>query len=135
MNPLTYTISTNGIGIAIGISGDKQQAQQDAILAENLYGCNHSDHLFDFLLYMPSIESFKKFLILKEYFKIWDEHFTRNRVSGSRAAGNVMQFTRRAIRRAYLILDNVRYENFMQAYSARNQSYQIGGYQDEQEQD
>ena len=125
MKPPTYIISNNGFGIAVGIIGD--DAQRDAVLAENIYGCNHSDHLFDVLVYMPSVEVFKKFLILKEYFKIWDEHFTRNRVSGSRAAGNVMQFTRRAIKRAKLVLDGqVQYENYMARMSARNNEYALG---------
>ncbi len=132
MKPPTYIISNNGFGIAVGIIGD--DAQRDAVLAENIYGCNHSDHLFDVLVYMPSLEIFKKFLILKEYFKIWDEHFTRNRVSGSRAAGNVMQFTRRAIKRAKLVLDGqVQYENYMARMSARNNEYALGGHCQETE--
>jgi hypothetical protein len=147
MNPLNYIISTNGLGIAVGIVGDKQQAQQDATLAENIYGFNHSDHLFDHLIYMPSLQSFKKFLVMKEYFKIWDEYWARNKVAGSRnknhpdavkrfADANIMQFTRRAIKRAKLTIDsNVQHENFMQKISARNQTYSIGGYQDEAEEE
>jgi hypothetical protein len=136
MNPLNYIISTNGLGIAVGIVGDKQHAPHDATLPQNLYGFNHSDHLFDHLIYMPSLQSFKKFLIMKEYFKIWDEHWARNKVAGSTVAANVMQFTRRAIKRAKLIIDsNVQHENFMQKISARNQTYSIGGYQDEAEEE
>lgn len=132
MKPLQYLISNNGLGIAVGIVGPN--AQQDAVLAENIYGCNHSDHLFDTIVYMPSVEVFKKFLILKEYFRIWDEHFTRNRVAGSRTAGNVMQFTRRAIKRAKLIMDGqVRYENYMSRISSHTNAYNVGGYNDENE--
>lgn len=132
MKPLNYIISTNGLRIAIGIEGDKQLAEQDAILAENIYGSDHSDSLFARLLYMHSIEQFKKFLILKEYFLIWDEHWGKNKVSGRRDPAFVMQFTRRAIKRARLVMQSqVRYENFMQNISARNNEYQIGGYQDE----
>lgn len=132
MKPLNYLISSNGLGIAIGVIGDKQQAQQNAILAENIYGSNHSDHLFDALIYMPSVLQFKKFLTLQEYFKIWDEHWAKNKVAGRRDAAHVMQFTRRAIKRARLIMQsNVQYENFMQNISMRNNEYQIGGYQDE----
>ncbi len=132
MNPLNYIVSNNGLGIAVGIVGDKQLAHQDATLAENIYGFNHSDHLFDSIVYMPSIESFKKFLIIKEYFRIWDEHFTRNKVCGSRSKGNIMKFTRRAINRAKIIMSSqVKYENFMYGMSARNNEYNIGGYQDE----
>jgi hypothetical protein len=136
MNPLQYIISTNGLGIAIGICGDKNLALQDATLAENIYGSNHNDSLFNHLLYMPSIEAFKKFLIIKEYFCVWDEHFARNKSTGSRAEGNIMQFTRRAIKRAKLIMESqVTYENFMQKISDRNQEYMLGGYQDEQEEE
>jgi hypothetical protein len=47
-----------------------------------------------------------------------------------------MQFTRRAIKRARLVMESqVRYENFMQQISNRNQEYALGGYQDEQEEE
>jgi len=72
MTPLQYIVSTNGLGIAIGICGDKQLALQDATLAENIYGSNHNDSLFNHLLYMPSLEAFKKFLIVKE--KLLNSH-------------------------------------------------------------
>lgn len=132
MKPLHYIISNNGIGIAIGIVGDKQAAQEDATLAENIYGCNTSDHLFNSLVYMPSVNQFRKFLILKEYFAIWDEHWTRNRVAKTKTPARDMQFTRRAIKRARLVIDGqVSYQNFMQQISSRNNEYQMGGYQDE----
>ena len=132
MNPLHYIVSNNGFGIAIGIIGNKQQALEDATLAENIFGSNHSDHLFTHLLYMSSVEQFKKFLILKEYFSVWDEHFGKNKVAGRRDSGMVMQFTRRAIKRARLIMESrVKFENFMQQISSRNNEYNIGGYQDE----
>lgn len=136
MNPLQYIVSTNGLGIAIGICGNKKLALQDATLAENIYGSNHNDSLFNHLLYMPSLEAFKKFLIVKEYFCVWDEHFSRNKGTGTRTKGNVMQFTRRAIKRARLIMDSqVTYENFMQKISNRNQEYMLGAHQDEQEEE
>jgi hypothetical protein len=128
----SYIISNNGLGIAVGITGDRQQAIEDAILAENLYGCNHNDSLFTYMIYMSSVEQFKKFLILKEYFRVWDEHFGKNTVSGRRNAGDVMRFTRRAIKRARLIMESqVKHQNFMQQISSRNNEYMIGGYQDE----
>jgi hypothetical protein len=47
-----------------------------------------------------------------------------------------MQFTRRAIKRARLIMDSqVRYQNFMQQISNRNQEYMLGAHQDEQEEE
>jgi hypothetical protein len=47
-----------------------------------------------------------------------------------------MQFTRRAIKRARLIMDSqVTYENFMQKISNRNQEYMLGAHQDEQEEE
>jgi hypothetical protein len=132
MNPLHYIVSNNGFGIAIGIIGNKQQALEDATLAENIFGSNHSDHLFSHLLYMSSVEQFKKFLIIKEYFRVWDEHFGKNKVAGRRTSGMVIQFTRRAIKRARLVMESqVKFENFMQQISSRNNEYNIGGYQDE----
>jgi hypothetical protein len=132
MKPLQYIISNNGLGIAVGIVGDKQTALEDAILAENLYGVNHSDHLFSHLIYMSSIESFKKFLTIKEYFLIWDEHWTRNRVAKTMNPANVLRFTRRAIKRARIIMDgSVTYQNFMGQIGSRNNEYSIGGYSDE----
>ena len=134
MTPNTYLVSNNGLGIAVGIVGPT--AEQDAILAENIYGYNHSDHLFDHLLYMPSLQCFKKFLIMKEYFKVWDEHWSKNKVSGARNKSNIMDFTSRAIKRAKLIMvSNVSYENFMYGISARNNEYAIGAHQDEQEEE
>jgi hypothetical protein len=121
---MKYIISNYGLGIAVGLVGE--EAEMDATLAENLYDCNHSDMLFDRLMYMPSLKSFKNLLIMKEYFKIWDEHWTRNKISGSNKAPNIMQFTRRAIRRAKLVLEsNVSFENFMYNYSANNQTYSL----------
>jgi hypothetical protein len=136
MKPLQYIVSNNGLGIAIGIVGDKDRALQDATLAENLYGVNHSDHLFSHLIYMPSIESFKKFLTIKEYFLIWDEHWTRNRVAKTMNPANVLSFTRRAIKRARIIMDgSVTYQNFMSQIGSRNNEYSIGGYNDEASED
>ncbi len=136
MNPLQYIVSNNGFGIAIGICGDKQLALQDATLAENIYGSNHNDSLFNHLLYMPSVEAFKKFLIIKEYFCVWDEYFAQNKGTCIRTKANIMQFTRRAIKRAKLVMESqVSYENFMQQISNRNQEYMLGGYQDEKEEE
>jgi hypothetical protein len=132
MKPLNYIISNYGLGIAIGITGNKQLAEQDAILAENIYGSNHSDDLFTSLIYMASVRQFQKFLTLKEYFLIWDEHWGKNKIAGRRDPALILQFTRRAIKRARLVMEsNVRFENFMQGISARNNTYEIGGYQDE----
>ena len=131
-----YIISNNGAGIAIGLLGNKEETLCDAILAENIYGSNHSDEYFDHMIFMKDTKQFKKFLCLKEYFKIWDEHWTRNRVAKTRTKPNIMQFTRRAIKRAKLIIESsVTHENFMQQISNRNQEYSVGFYQDEREED
>jgi hypothetical protein len=134
MSTLTYIVSNYGAGIAVGIKGDYKLAEQDATLAENIFGCNHADHLFSRLLYMRDVQQFKKFLILKEYFLIWDEHFTRNKVSGTRNKAQIMKFTRRAIKRARLVMEaQVTYENFMSLISARNNEFVLGFYQDDTE--
>ena len=127
-----YIVSNNGLGIAVGVTGCS--AQEDATLAENIYGCNTSDHLFGSLIYLPSFSQFKKFLIIKEYYKVWDEHWAANKEYNNflPAPPNIMRFTRTAIKRAKSIISsNVRHENFMSQISARNNEYQIGGYADE----
>ena len=134
MNNLNYIVSNNGLGIAIGITGDKQEATECATLAENIYGCNISDHLFGSLIYMHGIQQFKKFLILKEYFKVWDKHWAANKEYNDHLPipPNVYKFTKEAINKAKEIMSShVRYENFMSAISSRNNEYQMGGYQDE----
>ena len=126
-----YIVSNNGLGIAVGVIGET--AKEDATLAENIYGCNISDHLFNSLIYMASINQFKKFLILKEYFKVWDKHWAANKEYNNHLPipPNVYRFTKEAIKQAKDIMLSVRYENFMSQISARNNEYQIGGYQDE----
>jgi hypothetical protein len=124
-----YIVSNNGLGIAVGVIGST--AAEDATLAENIYGCNISDHLFGSLIYMASVKQFKKFLILKEYFKQWDNHWAANNGREIPIAPNVYKFTKAAINNVKDIMCSVRYENFMQQISARNNEYQIGGYQDE----
>ena len=132
MNPLHYIISPNGCGIAVGVVGNKELAACDGNLAENIFGVNHSDHLFDHLIYMKDVKQFKHFVILKEYFAIWDEHWTKNRVSGRRDSALDFSFARRAIKRARLVFDyRLKYEPFMQQISSRNTQYVLGGYQDE----
>ena len=125
-----YIVSNNGLGIAVGVTG--KTATEDATLAENIYGCNISDHLFGSLIYMHSVNQFKKFLILKEYFKVWDNHWAANKDNENPTAPNIYRFTKEAIKQAKeIMISNVRYENFMQQISARNNEYQIGDYQDE----
>ena len=129
---MKYIVSNNGLGIAVGVVGET--AKEDATLAENIYGCNISDHLFGSLIYMASIKQFRKFLILKEYFKVWDKHWAANKEYNNHLPipPNIYKFTKDAIKRAKQIMNScVQYENFMSQISARNNEYQIGGYQDE----
>jgi hypothetical protein len=124
-------VSTNGLGVAVGIIGDPQSAQEDATLAENIYGFRHSDHLFNALIYMPSVESFKKFLILKEYFILWSDYLGAGNMIERPAS--VMAFTRQAIKRANNIMKtNVVFENFMRNISANNSHFSIGYHQDKE---
>jgi hypothetical protein len=82
---------------------------------------------------MKSFEQFKKFLTLKEYFKVWDNHFAIERGEEEEyKRGNVMKFTREAIKRAREVINNqVSMENFMFGMSSRNAEYVLGRYQDE----
>lgn len=129
---MKYIVSNNGIGIAVGVVGET--AKEDAILAENIYGCNTSDHLFNSLIYMSSVKQFRKFLILKEYFKVWDKHWAANKEYNNHLPipPNIYKFTKDAIKRAKQIMNSsVQYENFMSQISARNNEYSIGTHQDE----
>jgi hypothetical protein len=127
-----YIVSNNGLGIAVGVTGST--AQEDATLAENIYGCNTSDHLFGSLIYLSSVNQFRKFLILKEYYKVWDAHWAANKEYNNHlpTPPNVYKFTKQAIKQAKQIINsNVQYENFMSKISARNNEYQVGNYQDD----
>lgn len=121
-----YLISNNGLHIAVGIVGDPEQAQADAILAENIYGYNHSDHLFDSLIYMPSVRCFKKFLIMKNYFLLWSDHLHKARADREVAPANIMAMTRRAIAIANETMRNsVTFENFMRNIAANNSHFRV----------
>lgn len=127
-----YIVSNNGLGIAVGVTGPT--AKEDATLAENIYGVNTSDHLFDSLIYMPSFSQFRKFLILKEYYKVWDQHWAANAEYNNflPTPPNILRFTKAAIKRAkQIIAANVQQQNFMSQISSRNNEYNIGSHSDE----
>lgn len=129
-----YIISNNNYGIAVGLIGDKEETARECILCENIYGSNHSDNYFNSILYLPNIKTFKKFLILKEYYKVWDRHWAENQRWNNflPTPPNIYRFTKEAIKIAKQIIDSrVSYENFMSQISSRNSEYLIGGYQDE----
>jgi hypothetical protein len=114
---MKYIVSPHGLGVAIGIVGDKEQALYDAQLAENLYGVNHSDALFDRLVFMDSWKQFRKFLILKEYFKIRSDLRNSGVLFSSeiRSTKHAITLTRKTIK------ENVSFENFMwQVAAARS---------------
>lgn len=121
-----YLISNNGLNVAVGIISTKQQAQEDAILAENIYGYNHSDHLFHSVIYMPSAKSFKKFLAMKEYLLLWSQRLAKDYAKENVGRANIMQMTREAIKKSNKIMrENVTYENFMrQIYNST--TYSLG---------
>lgn len=120
---MKYIVSPHGLGVAIGIIGDKEQALYDAQLAENLYGINHSDALFDRLVFMDSWKQFKNFLVLKEYFKIRSDQRNNNILFPSE-----LQTTKHAITLARKIIkENVSFENFMwQVAAAKSDVHECG---------
>jgi hypothetical protein len=134
MKETQYIISNNNYGIAVGLIGDKEETARECILCENIYGSNHSDNYFNSILYLPNIKTFKKFLILKEYYKVWDRHWAENQRWNNflPTPPNIYRFTKEAVKIAKQIMNSrVTYENFMSQISSRNSEYQIGGYQDE----
>ena len=134
MKETQYIISNNNYGITVGLVGEKEQTERDCILCENIYGSNYSDNYFNGIIYLPSISAFKKFLILKEYYKVWDRHWEENQRWNNflPIPPNIYKFTKEATKIAKQIMNSrVTYENFMSAISSRNNEYSIGGYQDE----
>lgn len=124
---MKYLISENGLGIAIGLIGEQQEAFENRTLAENIYNVETSENFFAGLIYMKSFRQFKKFLILKEYFRMWDLHWAKNKVSGRRDKAQIGNFTRRAIKQAKLIIESsVTHENFMRNIYASSAAYGFG---------
>lgn len=123
MKPLHFIISTNGGRFAVGVIGDTTKAQEFGVSAENICGFNTSDELFSGLVFVPTVKAFKKLLILKEYFALWDEHWTKNKF-GARLTPNIMEFTRRAIKRANIIMSScVEYEDFVRVWQHNTLEY------------
>lgn len=117
-NTLKYTWSLYGSAyIAVGIVGDKQEAEEAANLAENIYGASHSDEYFDHIMYLKNFKQFKKFLILKEYFLVWSNYLSSN----TKERPSILRFTKEAITRAKHVLKNdVKRQDFMQSISQHN---------------
>jgi len=121
---MKYIISDNGLGIAVGLVGDQQEATEVRTLAENIFGINTNEDIFKGVLYMRDFKQFKKFLVLKEYFRFWSLHFTRDRVAGKMTEPSVINLTKRALKQARLVLESsVQYENFMRQIHQSNVWY------------
>ena len=132
---LKYIISNYGSGIAIGIVGNKQEAEQLGVLGENLYGLNHSEEYFDYFIYAPNFKKFRELLIMKEYYNQWDNHWDlvnhykiqEGEEKSLTIKPSVLKFTKQAILSVNKIIsNNVSMENFMQNISNRNQTYSLG---------
>lgn len=143
---MNYIVSNNGAGIAVGVIGDKQEAECLANLAYNLYNANTSDEYFDSLIYLPSFKKFKELLVMKEYYNEWDKywelvnHYKIEEGDESKThmiPSFVLKFTKAAIRTVNeIISNNVKTENFMQNISNNTQAYSLGTiYTDKQDED
>jgi hypothetical protein len=131
---MNYLISNYGAGIAVALL-NKRDADEHINLAHNLFNSNADYTLFHGVINFPSFKQFKKLLIYKEYFKIWDEHFARNKF-GARQKSKDVSFIRRAIKRAKLIIEsNVEHRNFMSQIRNGQSNYSVGCYQDEPEEE
>lgn len=148
---MNYIVSNNGAGIAVGLIGDKEEAKQLAILAENLYNANTSDEYFSYLIYLPSFKKFKELLVMREYYNEWDKYWDsvnhykveedtmdlldENNPKTYMVPSFVLKFTKAAIRTVNeIISNNVKMENFMQNISNNAQTYSLGTiYTDEDE--
>ena len=141
---MNYIVSNNGAGIAVGLIGDKQEAECLANLAYNLYNANTSDEYFDSLIYLPSFKKFKELLVMKEYYNEWDKYWesvNHHKIEeGDESKTHmlpsfVLKFTKAALRTVNeIISNNVKMENFMQNISNNTQAYSLGTiYTDENE--
>ena len=120
---MKYLVYNYGLGIAVGLL-EQEGATEEINLAHNLYDNNANYSLFHGCINFSSFKQFKRFLILKEYFKICEEN-KQNKF-------NEYQFLRRAINRAkQLIKTNVLFHNFMSQIRSSTLKYNIGTYQDE----
>jgi hypothetical protein len=157
---VNYIISNNGAGIAVGLVGDKQEAECLANLAYNLYNANTSDEYFSHLIYLPSFKKFKELLVMREYYNEWDKYWEsinhykveedpffmnfdptdlldENNPKTYMVPSFVLKFTKAAIRTVNeIISNNVKMENFMQNISNNTQAYSLGTiYTDKQDED
>ena len=131
---MNYLISNYGVGISVALL-NKEDSEEHINLAHNLFNSNADPNFFHGIINFNSFKQFKKLLIYKEYFKIWDEHFARNKF-GARQKSKDVSFIRRAIKRAKLIIEsNVEYSPFMTQMRSSQQNYSVGYYQDEQEEE
>lgn len=122
MKPNKYIVSKNGTRIAVGIIGDKEQAQCDVNLAHNIFNSNDGEGMFSGLIFMESEKQFKRLLIWKEYFQVWDEFWTKNKLKAGKKKDKAMEFTflKRAVKRATLIWESsVEREDFMLCLGGR----------------
>lgn len=120
---MKYLISHYGAGIAVGLL-EQEGAEEEINLAHNLYDNNANYSFFHGCINFSSFKQFKRFLILKEYFKVCDEN-KENKFCE-------YKFLRTAISRAkQLIKTNVSFHNFMSQIRISSPRYNIGTYQDE----
>ena len=115
---MKHYLSQNGAGIVVGFRGNKQQALEDAVLAQNIYGVGHSDELFEQIVWFSNERQFRHFLILKEYFLLFSDRLARGITNNDKKA---LLFS--AARQARQIFKAVTRENFMARYSLDNQEY------------
>lgn len=142
---MNYIVSNNGAGIAVGLVGNKEEAECLAILSENLYNTNHSDDYFTHLIYMPNIKKLKQLLTMRAYYNEWDKywasvnHYKTNEGEEkvTMIKVSVLKLTKAAIRTANEIMsNNVNMENFMQNISNHSQTYSLGSiYTEKQDED
>ena len=142
---MNYIVSNNGAGIAVGIVGNKEEAECLAVLAENIFASNHSDEYFSHIIYMPNLKKFKELLVMKEYYNEWDKYWDSvdhykikegEELKTHMIPSFVLKFTKAAIRTANEIMsNNVKLENFMQNISHRGQTYSLGSIYSEKDDD
>jgi len=141
---MNYIVSNNGAGIAVGLVGNKEEAECLAILSENLYNTNHSDDYFTHLIYMPNIKKLKQLLTMRAYYNEWDKHWEsinhhkiKEGEEMTAIKASVLKLTKAAIRTANEIMsNNVNMENFMQNISNHSQTYSLGSiYTEKQDED
>lgn len=124
---MKYIVSNYGLGITVGLL-NKETAEEEMNLAQNLYNVNVDYSLFHGSINFASLRQFKRFLIYKNYFS--DYFADRD------APFNAFKLLRGAVNKMKQTMDsNVCFNNFMSHIHGSNNHYNVSIYDNQIDQD